>query len=283
MENNVSHSSEEAAIASICENFRTHQSGCFVLDKDDASGVATLTICNPTRKNAISGSMMVQLRDTITQLEQWQQGKAVIIYGAEGSFCSGGDMNTVRQITTTEGGRQMSILMQYNLKRLQNLHLLTVALIQGKAIGGGAELTTACDFRLMTKRAQLGFVHVRMGITPGWGGGSRLVKLLGPSLALDLLTSGKQLNGDEAKRIGLVNDVLDCDENDIDDVLLKCKQWLQQYVKGAPETIRAIKAIVVSAMDNTLPDALKKELEIFLTVWGGPMHRNALSQNLKHR
>ncbi|RWS31024.1 hypothetical protein B4U80_04509 [Leptotrombidium deliense] len=276
--------SPESHVDDICEKFRSKEGGCFKLCKDDDSGVALLSICHPERKNALSGSMMVQLRDVIIQLERWKQGKAVIIYGSEGSFCSGGDLNTVRQIADQQGGHDMATLMQHNLKRFQNLHLLTVALIQGKAIGGGAELTTACDFRLMTKSAQIGFVHVKLNITPGWGGGARLVKLLGPSRALDLLTSGRQLNADEAKRIGLINDTIEnCDEKNIDDVLSKAKLWIEPYIKGTPKTINAIKDIVNAAMNLSLEEALKKELDIFTSVWGGPSHRNALSMNLKHR
>jgi len=74
-------------------------------------------------------------------------------------------MNTVKLIDNMEDGRDMGTLMYDSLQRLQKLPMISVALIEGKAIGGGAELTTACDFRLMSETAKLGFVHIKLGIT----------------------------------------------------------------------------------------------------------------------
>lgn len=74
-------------------------------------------------------------------------------------------MNTVKSIDNPEDGRDMGILMYNSLQRFHRLPLISVALIEGKAIGGGAELTTACDFRLMSESAMLGFVHIKLGIT----------------------------------------------------------------------------------------------------------------------
>lgn len=142
----------------------------------------------------------------------------------------------------------MATLMHSNCSRLQKLPLISVALIEGKAIGGGAELTTACDFRLMTPSAQIGFVHIRLGVTPGWGGGSRLVQLVGANKALDLMLSGRLLQHEEAVQIGLVNDVLtDCDGKSSDAVLSAARGWLEKYTKFSTDAIRAIKGIVTGA------------------------------------
>ena len=81
-------------------------------------------------------------------------------------------------------------LMQHNLARLQSLPLITVAYVEGMALGGGAELMTACDYRLARENAKIGFVQVRIGITTVWGGGARLVQLIGYNKALNLLATG---------------------------------------------------------------------------------------------
>lgn len=88
----------------------------------------------------------------------------------------------------------MSELMKSNFNRLQSLNLITLSVVQGKAIGGGAELLTICDFRLATRSANIGFVHKKLGITTGWSGGVRLVNLVGKNKALDLLLFGRQLS-----------------------------------------------------------------------------------------
>ena len=217
-------------------------------------------------------------------IDSTNQGKAVILHGKGGFFCSGGDLTTVKEIDTHAGGRQMGIIMQNNMERFQNLPLITVAVVEGKAIGGGAELTTACDFRLMTPSAEIGFVHIRLGIAAGWGGGSRLVQLIGPTKALELMASGKRLSSKECVSCGLANDVLeDCIETDTDDVLQKARTWLKPYISGAPEALRAVKMIVNAAKWLPLDQALKKELEYFSSVWGGAAHKTAMTQNVKHK
>ncbi len=208
----------------------------------------------------------------------------MIIYGANGFFCSGGDLNTVRHIDNSEGGRRMAVLMHNNFSRIQSLPLLSVALVQGKALGGGAELTTACDFRVMTKDAEIGFVHIRLGVTAGWGGGSRLVQILGPCKALEVMMSGRLIKADEALNLGLVQHVIsDCDPNDVNSVLSKTFEWLSHYTRHAAQPMRAIKGIVNAARWLPIEEALKKEVEYFASVWGGPEHHKALANNIKHK
>ena len=109
--------------------------------------------------------MMVELADHVTELGQWEAGKGLILRGADDSFCSGGDLTTVSAILTSRDGARMAQLMHDTLTRLQALPLVSLALLQGAALGGGAELATACDLRVMTDSARLGFVQV----SPFWG------------------------------------------------------------------------------------------------------------------
>jgi len=199
-------------------------------------------------------------------------------------FCSGGDLTTVPHIATHEGGYKIRLIMQNNLSRLQSLPLITLAVVQGRALGGGAELTTAFDFRLMTESAKIGFVHVKLEITVGWGGGSRLVQIVGPTKAIELMASGKFLSPEEALKIGLINGVLtDCVEEDIDDVLVKARDWIKPYIAASSGTLHAIKSIVNNATWLPLSDALRKEMDLFASVWGGEAHKKAITQNIKHK
>lgn len=133
-------------------------------------------------------------------------------------------------MNSSEAGYRYSRLMHKNLSRLQSLPLLKTALIEGKALGGGAELLTACDFRLITKSALIGFVQICVGVTPGWSGGSRLVHTIGYAKALDVLLSGRLLNANELMKIGFVNHIFDDLETDI--LLDKTNQWLQQFINA---------------------------------------------------
>jgi len=104
-----------------------------------------------------------------------------------------------------------------------------VAAIEGQALGGGAEILTACDMRLMTKSAKIGFVNILMGVSTGWSGGTRLTHLLGYTNALDLLASGRVVSAEEALQLGLVNHVFDgitSTDQFIEDTI----RWLKEYI-----------------------------------------------------
>lgn len=209
----------------------------------------------------------------------------MIIHGSGGFFSSGADLTIVKAtMSDPAGGRKMNILMQDNLNRFQNLPFITVAVIEGKALGGGAEVSTACDFRVMTPSAEIGFVQVRMGITAGFGGGCRLVSILGPTKALELLASGRRLSAKECFDIGLVSHILsDCNERDSDDVLSKTREWMQQFLCSSNEPLQAAKKLVNAAKWFPLAEALKVEEDVFSSVWAGPAHQKAMSANVKHK
>ena len=115
--------------------------GDITLEKDENLGVATVTIDNPKRKNALTGYMMVELKSIVCELESWKNGKAVILRGQGDTFCSGGDLNVVmKEIGNPEDGRMMCEYMQEMLTRFMELPLISVAALNGRALGGGAEV-----------------------------------------------------------------------------------------------------------------------------------------------
>lgn len=103
--------------------------------------IAVISLLNPERKNALTGNMMVKLAEAVDELEQWQNGKALVLRGSEGSFCSGADLSVVKAINTPEEGNLMCAFMQRTLTRLGKLPLVSVAAVEGRALGGGAEVS----------------------------------------------------------------------------------------------------------------------------------------------
>ncbi|KAM8947244.1 ethylmalonyl-CoA decarboxylase [Pelodytes ibericus] len=273
---NSSHGFNESEIKQKLAQF---SGGSIDLCKGD-NGIAELCINNPSRMNAFTGTMMIQLEEQITDLESWQDGKGLIVYGAENTFCSGSDLNAVKAISNPQEGIMMCMMMQNTLTRLQRLPLISVALVQGKALGGGAELCTACDFRLMAEGSEIRFVHKQMGLVPGWGGAARLVHLIGSRPALKLLSGTLRVDPENAIRIGLADDILPCGG---DGSLEKAHKWIMTYTKGSPQVNRALKKVILSGRELNLEDALRTEKEIFGTVWGGPANLHALSKGTKHK
>ncbi|KAG9510602.1 Ethylmalonyl-CoA decarboxylase [Fragariocoptes setiger] len=254
-----------------------------ILTKDSETGIATICLKSGA-KNALSGRMICQLTDVIDELAVWSDGKGVLLYGADGFFCSGSDLVTVKQVANYEDGYRVATLMQYNIARFQALPMISMVLIEGSALGGGAELTLGADLRVMTQSSKIGFVHMRVGVCCGWGGGSRLVQLIGPSRATEILSSARTVGAQEALNIGLINHIIsDCDETNHQQVLEKALDYLKQHLIGARPTLLAMKALVNVARALPLDQALAAEAQLFASTWGKEAHRAALSSNIKHR
>lgn len=245
-----------------------------LLKLDEERKLATLTIKSGP-KNALSGRMIAKLSEVIDALYQWREGLGLLIIGHGGTFCSGSDLVGVRATANQEAGLQLAQIMQYNLMRLQRLPMVSVALIEGYALGGGAELALGADLRLMSQSARIGFVHLKVAICIGWGGGSRLVQLVGPSRALELLTSGRLVGPEEAIRMGLVNGSAESVSEAMD--------FLTSHTVGPKHTIRALKSMLNSARSMKFDDSLRVEALLFASSWGKEAHLKALDSNIKHK
>ncbi|XP_015356494.1 ethylmalonyl-CoA decarboxylase isoform X1 [Marmota marmota marmota] len=272
---NTSHGFYEEEVKKTLQQF---PGGSIDLQKED-NGIGILTLNNPSKMNAFSGVMMLQLLEKVIELENWTEGKGLIVRGAKNTFSSGSDLNAVKALGTPQDGVALSMFMQNTLTRFMRLPLISVALIQGRALGGGAEFTTACDFRLMTPESEIRFVHKEMGIIPSWGGASRLVEIIGSRQALKVLSGALKLNSEKALNIGMVEEVLQ--SSDETKSLEEAQEWLMQFVNGPPEVIRALKKSVCSGRELYLEEALQNERDLLGTVWGGPANLEAIARKGK--
>lgn len=274
----------------IKEEMRHFGGGSVDLNKDDSTGIARLTLNSPQFCNALSGGMMVQLAAAMDDLTAagWPAGKGLILSAAKNSanvFCSGGDLTTVRQILTHEQGFKMSVLMNHVTRQLRSLPLLTVALLEGSAVGGGAELVSCTDHRLVSPDSHVTFVQTRMGLCTGFGGGAALVSIIGYTKALDFLLSGRKLNPEEGMRLGYYDATVSSKNP-----LGECEEWMEKRLATtSPEIIRSIKAVLRHGAQNpghlgageTFPGEF--ECRTFAELWSGKANRLALGANIKHR
>ena len=228
--------------AEFLELVRDHGEGSITLTRDVSnSTIAVLTLHNETKKNAISGRMMMELAhildtllaypEKITSNQQNDNSSesivGLIIRGQGRIFCAGADLTLVRdKVNTSERGLMMSRFMTDALTRLRQSRFITVALLTGPAVGGGAELSTVADYRIMIQEQSRGekkesrekemgdssnhicFIHASLGASPGWGGAYRLQSIVGRSNALRLLGSCVKVNAEQALSMGLVDQVV---------------------------------------------------------------------------
>lgn len=231
--------------------------------------VATLLLDNPGARNALTIGMMVDLADAVIQLAAWD-GATVVLSGAGGAFCAGGHLGDVRDaLASPERGREMANAMTVVLDTLLDLPLVSVAAVDGAALGGGAELLTACDHRVASADARIGFVQARLGVACGWGGAARLVAHVGRRTALRALARAELWTAAEAEAVGLVDEVVG------GEALSAALAWLSPVRDLPASAVRAAKAQVVAARPIRGGDA---EAASFASVWGGPAHLAALAR-----
>ena len=241
-----------------------------------------IVINNPTKKNAISGKMMMDLSNILDDLlinhSSTKPLACIIRNVGASSFCSGADLNLVREVVNTpDRGYLMSLYMTDALNRLRQSDIITITAINGKAIGGGAEMTTVSDFRIMSEdiESYICFVHAKLGAAPGFGGTARLFQILGRKNSLKLLGTSMKLNTKAALDIGFIDDVFPVDASNemiISQSLKILKPYLDQEFT---ESVRAIKRTIANCDDISTND-INFEQEIFKSRWGNSDNKKAL-------
>lgn len=170
--------------------------------------IAIIKINRPEALNAVNTDVITELSRTIDIVGIDDCIKAVIITGAgEKSFCAGADIAYMVNIDPVKAEKYASSA-QAVLNKIEKLEKPVIAAVNGFALGGGCELALVCDIRIASNNAKIGQPEVTIGIPPGWGGTQRLVRVVGPAKAKELIFTGKMVTAEEALQIGLVNKVI---------------------------------------------------------------------------
>jgi enoyl-CoA hydratase/carnithine racemase len=210
----------------------------------DSRGIATITLNRPLKRNALNMATLDSLNQAIEKIENHQGATAVILRGNGPIFCAGADLKEWAEATSYEA-RHMSSKGTKIFDRLTKIQAPTIAIIQGGAIGGGLELALACDFRITTNDAKLGFPEVRLGNLPSWGGIMRLLGLVGPGIAKTILLTGLLFSGEEALKKGIVTYSLIPD-----DIESQLELFLTELLQGETEIQSILKSIIQSTENN---------------------------------
>lgn len=173
--------------------------------------VATVTISRPEALNALNSTVIDELYDCFTAIEEDDDIRCVILTGDGRSFVAGADIAQMSTLNAEEG-EAFALNGYKTMFKIENNKKPVIAAINGFALGGGCEIAMACDIRIASSKAVFGQPEAGLGITPGFGGTQRLVKIVGPGMASKLILSAKNIKADEALRIGLVEQVVEPEE-----------------------------------------------------------------------
>ena len=207
----------------------------------EEDGVLHAVICNPPA-NALSLRLVAALRALADEFEHGSAKVLLLSSGVPGFFAAGGDLKLMSDLSAQD-------LADYRdsvrgaLELLAGCHGPSVAAIDGRALGGGLELAMACTLRFCSRTATLGLPEVKLGLVPGGGGTQRLPRLIGRGRALELMLSGREIDAEEAARIGLVDRVLDRD------VVAESREIAVALARSSAPAMTAIMNCVDAARD----------------------------------
>lgn len=224
-----------------------------------------ITLNRPEKRNALSRELLSELRETFEANRGDEALKAAVLTGAgDKSFAAGGDLRDLNGIRTHGAAVEMAEQAKAALDSIRSFPVPVVAALNGNAMGGGAELAMACDFRVAAAHARIGFVQGRLNITSAWGGGVDLMRRVGPDRALALLCRGEMIDCAQARAQGLIDA---CAENgqELEEVL---QNFLRPFVSQAPQVLRGFKALALGARAGLSRRELDKlETELFAPTW----------------
>ena len=228
-----------------------------VLEQND--GVAVLTINRPRSLNALDATTIAELGNAVDEIAAADAIRAVIITGAgDRAFVAGADIREFSTIEQAVDGTRMSQRTHAMFQRLVDLPKPVIAAINSFALGGGLELALACDLRITADTAELGLPEITLGLIPGWGGTTRLLRLVGPGRAKLMIFGGERISAAEALEAGIVERVVPAAT-----LMAEARRLASRFASLPVLAMAAAKQSINRSHDMALADANVLESALF--------------------
>jgi 2-(1,2-epoxy-1,2-dihydrophenyl)acetyl-CoA isomerase len=224
---------------------------------DIADGVATLTMNRPQARNALDTAMKDAFAEAVPRLAGDDAVRAVVLTGAGGAFCAGGDvrgMAAVRATMTLEGWEARMREFHPWLIQLIELEKPVIAAVDGPAYGAGFGLALAADLVVASPRARFCLSFMRVGLGPDFGSVDTLPRIVGVQRAKELMLSAREVGADEALALGLVLEIQPEAQ-----LLGRAQALARRFRDASPEAVRFIKQDVAVSLASSLPEMLDRE------------------------
>ena len=225
------------------------------------NGIVYVTVNRPEALNALNDSVIEELDSVFRAIDRDDEVRVVIITGAGRAFVAGADIAQMSRLDGSEG-RVMSMRGQKVMEFIEFMDKPVIAAVNGFALGGGNELSMACDIRIASEAAKFGQPEVNLGIIPGYGGTQRLPRLVGKGMAKKLIYSAEMIDAEEAYRIGLVDEVVSAEE------LMEAAEKLAKTIMSkAPIAIKMAKVAINNGMNTDLKTGVQFEAEAYTSTF----------------
>lgn len=248
-----------------------------VLEQPEA-GLFVLTINRPKSLNALDRPTLEEIGAAAAEVGNSADARVLVVTGSgTKAFVAGADIARMSQMDALEA-KDFSALGLRTCRSLEELQVPTIAAVNGYALGGGCELAMSCDWIFASDRAVFGQPEVTLGVTPGFGGTQRLTRLVGRAMAMELVTTGRQMTADEALRVGLVNRVVPADS-----LMETVLESARLVAARGPVAVRLAKEAVQRGQDVDLDSACLLESEVFALCFATADQKEGMGAFLEKR
>ena len=217
-----------------------------------------LTLNRPDVLNALNETLLLEIQAALQQIKNDDSIHAVILTGVgDKAFSAGADIKYLNKASPLQVRKLAQLAISVN-HLIENLGKITIALINGFALGGGLELAEACMFRLAVSGAQLGHPEVRIGAVAGWGGTTRLPRLIGKCRATELLLTGSLIGSEEAEKIGLIHRVVPAEN-----LIKEGEALLDQILRNSPTAVNLTWQAIHRGLEVSLDESTQVGADFF--------------------
>ena len=239
--------------------------------------IGIVKINRPEVLNAVNIETILELEKAMHEFDDNEDILVIIITGEGKSFVSGSDISKLAQLDALQA-REYSQIGQRVLSFIENMEKPVIAAVNGYALGSGCELAMACDIRIASEKAKFGQPEVKLGIIPGHAGTQRLARLVGISIAKELIFTGDIIDAQEALRIGLVNKVVEPES-----LLEEVNNIANKIVSVGSTAVRLVKTVINRGIDTNLTTASSYETEAFSVVFSTDEAKEGMNAFLEKR
>ncbi len=232
--------------------------------------IALVTINQPASLNALSSIILRELDEVITVVGEKIETRVVILTGAGRSFVAGADISEMKDMST-EQANEYAMLGAKLFQKIETLNKVTIAAINGFALGGGCELAMACDIRIASEKAKVGQPEVGLGITPGFSGIRRMMEIVGEAKAKEYIFTGRMFDAFEAEKVGLVNKVVSPET-----LMEECQKLAEEIANKSFNAVITSKNLM-NALKRDLDNALKMQSEYFADCFNHPDQKTGMN------
>jgi len=220
--------------------------------------IAYLTLNRPSVLNALNKSLLIEIKKELEIIKNNNEIQAIVITGAgDKAFSAGADIEYLNQASPMQV-RELANLAISVTNSIENLNKISIALVNGYALGGGLELAESCMFRFAVPSARLGHPEVRIGAVAGWGGTTRLPRLIGKSRAVEMLLTGKIVEAKEALEMGLVHRVVEAEK-----LRIEGEMFLQEILQNSPIAVNLTWDAIHRGLDLPINESAKLGADYF--------------------